>query len=91
MFEPQWKAALELIKEDNTLQTLQCLTLAQLYTVMKADYKKLRCYRGMAVPLSQRLGLHHSQRRFSLGALTCETRKKVFWTLYTLDWYVMSR
>src|SRR5690606_32538908 len=38
--------------------------------------------------LSHRLGLHQSQKRFSFGALTIETRKKVFWTLYTVDWYV---
>jgi hypothetical protein len=29
--------------------------------------------------------LHQSQKRFSFGALTIETRKKVFWTLYTVD------
>ena len=87
----QWRDALEIVKEDNSLQTLQCLILAQLYTIIKADYKKLQLYRGMALPLSQRLGLHQSQKRFSLGALTCETRKKIFWTLYTLDWYDISR
>ena len=44
----------------------------------------------MAISLSHRLGLHQSQRRFSLGALTSETRKKVFWSLYTLDWSVFK-
>ena len=46
-------------------------------------------YTGAAVTLAFRLGLHQSQKRFSLGALTRETRKKVFWSLYTLDWYVL--
>jgi len=26
-----------------------------------------------------------SQKRFALGTSTCEIRKKVFWTLYTID------
>ena len=51
----------------------------------KGDYGKLSYYTGVAANLSNRLGLHQSQKRFSLGALTRETRKKVFWTLYTLD------
>jgi hypothetical protein len=55
---------------------------------VRADYKRLQHYKGIAVGLSHRLGLHQSQKRFSFGALTTETRKKVFWTLYTLDWYV---
>jgi hypothetical protein len=55
---------------------------------MWADYKRLQHYKGIAVGLSHRLGLHQSQKRFSFGALTIETRKKVFWTLYTLDWFV---
>ena len=82
----QWQAALETVLAENTLPTLQCLILAQIYCIAKADYSKLLHYKGMAISLSHRLGLHQSQKRFSLGALTSETRKKVFWTLYTLDW-----
>ena len=85
-FELQWQAALDPVLAENTLPTLQCLVLAQIYYISKADYSKLLQYKGMAISLSHRLGLHQSQKRFSLGALTSETRKKVFWTLYTLDW-----
>ena len=64
--------------------------LAQIYCIANTDYKKLLYYKGMAVSLAHRLGLHQSQKRFSLGTLTAETRKKVFWTLYTLDWLVIA-
>jgi hypothetical protein len=72
---------------DSSLPTLQCLILAQIYCIQKADYSKLQVYKSVATGMSHRLGLHQSQKRFALGALTGETRKKVFWTLYTLDWY----
>lgn len=88
--EVQWQRAVEAILMDNTIVTLQCLVLALIYCTMRADYKRLQHYKGVAVGLSHRLGLHQSQKRFSFGALTIETRKKVFWTLYTLDWYVSS-
>lgn len=71
---------------DNDLVTLQCLVLAQVFCLLKTDYSRLLKYKGLAVGLSQRLGLHQPQKRFALGALTSETRKKVFWTLYTVDW-----
>lgn len=83
--EIQWQKALETVLMDNTMHTLQCLILALMYCTVRADYKKLQHYKGIAVGLSHRLGLHQSQKRFSFGALTIETRKKVFWTLYTLD------
>ena len=86
VLEPQWQAALESVKEEGTVQTLQCIVLAQIYALLKADHSKLQLYRGMVVTLSQRLGLHQTQKGFSLGALTRETRKKLFWTVYTLDW-----
>ncbi|TQN70398.1 Transcriptional activator protein acu-15 [Colletotrichum shisoi] len=83
--EQQWHRAVEAILMENTMVTLQCLELALLYCIVRADYKRLQHYKGIAVGLSHRLGLHQSQKRFSFGALTIETRKKVFWTLYTLD------
>lgn len=89
-FEIQWQAALEAILFEQSLSTLQCLVLAQMYCIAKADYNKLLHYKGIAISLSHRLGLHQSQKRFSLGVLTVETRKKVFWTLYSLDWSVNS-
>ncbi|KAL2131913.1 hypothetical protein VTI74DRAFT_4440 [Chaetomium olivicolor] len=83
--EQQWQRSLEAILMDNTMMTLQCLLLALIYCTIRADYKRLQHYKGIAIGLSHRLGLHQSQKRFSFGVLTIETRKKVFWTLYTLD------
>ena len=71
---------------DNDVATLQCLVLAQIFCLLKADYSRLLKYKGLAIGLSQRLGLHQNQKRFALDALTSETRKKVFWSLYTVDW-----
>jgi hypothetical protein len=85
-FEAQWQSATESFLMDNDLATLQCLVLAQIFCLVKADYSRLLKYKGVAIGLSQRLGLHQSQKRFALGALTGETRKKVFWSLYTVDW-----
>ena len=84
-FESQWQGALGAIINQQTLPVLQCIILAQVYCLARGDYNKLTYYTGVAVNLSNRLGLHQSQKRFPLGALTRETRKKVFWTLYTLD------
>ncbi|KAL2266253.1 hypothetical protein VTJ83DRAFT_5605 [Remersonia thermophila] len=83
--EQQWHRALEAVLMDNTMMTLQCLLLALMYCSIRADYKRLQHYKGIAIGLSHRLGLHQSQKRFSFGVLTTETRKRVFWTLYTLD------
>ncbi|KAK8188858.1 fungal-specific transcription factor domain-containing protein [Phyllosticta capitalensis] len=90
-FEAQWQAALDAVLHDASISTLQCLLLAQLYCVQKADYSRLLKYKGIAISLSHRLGLHQSQKRFALGALTGETRKKVFWTLYTLDCFTAAQ
>ncbi|KAL6708560.1 DNA-binding transcription factor cat8 [Coniothyrium glycines] len=84
-FEAQWKSATESFLMDNDVVTLQCLVLAQIFCLLKADYSRLLKYKGLAIGLSQRLGLHQSQKRFALDALTSETRKKVFWALYTVD------
>lgn len=84
--EVQWQRTLDAVIMNNTMSTLQCLVLAMMYCMIRADYKRLQHYKGVAIGLSHRLGLHQSQKRFSFGALTIETRKKVFWTLYTLDW-----
>jgi len=84
-FECQWKAALNSILTENSLQTLQTLILAQVFCVQQGDLSKVITYKGLSTTLSARLGLHQSQKRFALGTLTCETRKKVFWTLYTVD------
>ncbi|KND86671.1 Transcriptional activator protein acu-15, partial [Tolypocladium ophioglossoides CBS 100239] len=88
--EKKWTKALEAILLENTMNTLQCLILALLYCTMRADSKRLQHYKCVAVGLSHRLGLHQSQKRFSFGALTLENRKKVFWTLYTLDCFTAA-
>jgi hypothetical protein len=85
-FEAQWQSAIESFLMENDVATLQCLVLAQIFCLLRADYSRLLKYKGLAVGLSQRLGLHQSQKRFALGALTSETRKKLFWSLYTVDW-----
>lgn len=84
-FDTQWKAAIDTILTENTMQTLQTLILAQIFCVQQGDLAKVITYKGLSTTLSARLGLHQSQKRFALGTLTCETRKKVFWTLYTVD------
>ncbi|KFY32510.1 hypothetical protein V493_00131 [Pseudogymnoascus sp. VKM F-4281 (FW-2241)] len=83
--EDQWRNSLNAILLEGTLSTLQCLVLACLYFSQTEDYHGLHTYKAIAVGLSQRLGLHQSQKHFIFGALTIETRKKVFWTLYTID------
>jgi transcription factor-like protein len=85
-FESQWKLALDTFATEDSLIALQCLVAATLYYLMKAEYSEMLKYKGHAIALAQRLGLHQSQKRFTLGALTIETRKKLFWTIYTLDW-----
>jgi len=84
-FEAQWRAAIDTILTDNSLATLQALILAQIFCIQQGDFTRLLTYKGLSTSLSARLGLHQSQKRFALGTLTCETRKKVFWSLYTVD------
>lgn len=84
-FEAQWKAALDATIQDNTMATLQALVLAQLFCVQQGDFTRLLTYKGLSTTLCTRLGLHQSQKRFALDTLTCETRKRVFWTLYSVD------
>ncbi|APA16174.1 hypothetical protein SS1G_10339 [Sclerotinia sclerotiorum 1980 UF-70] len=88
--ESQWRTALDSILMGNSISTLQCLILALLYCIQKGDYNRLQHYKGIAVGLSHRLGLHQSQKRFCFDALTTEARKRIFWTLYTVDCFSAS-
>ncbi|CAD6442553.1 8cdd596a-c629-4c11-8d0d-48e153a200af [Sclerotinia trifoliorum] len=88
--ESQWRTALDSILMENTISTIQCLILALLYCIQKGDYNRLQHYKGIAVGLSHRLGLHQSQKRFCFDSLTTETRKRIFWTLYTVDCFSAS-
>ncbi|QIW95548.1 hypothetical protein AMS68_001066 [Peltaster fructicola] len=83
--ESQWRAALDAIMNDNTIETLQALVLAQMYCLQKGDLTQLLTYKGLSTTLSARLGLHQVQKSFSLNTLLSQTRKKLFWTLYTVD------
>jgi hypothetical protein len=67
------------------VSTLQSLVLAQIYFLIKADYANLARHKGVATGLCHQLGLHQSQRKYAHGALTRETRKRVFWCQYVLD------
>lgn len=80
---------LDALADDISLPALQCYILGQIYYTIKADYKSLLRYRGIAVGMCHQLGLHQSQRRFSFSPLTSEMRKKVFWCQYVLDRYVL--
>lgn len=84
-YDAQWQAALGSIIMDSTLETLQCLVLAQLYCFAKGDYSRLSQYKSLAMGICTRLGLHQSQKKFTLSALECEMRKRVFWCASTLD------
>ncbi|KAF7887589.1 hypothetical protein EAF00_009883 [Botryotinia globosa] len=88
--ENQWRTALNIILMENNISTLQCLILAIIYCIQKGDYNSLQHYKGIAVGLSHRLGLHQSQKRFPFDLLAAETRKRVFWTLYTVDCFSAS-
>ncbi|KAH0611070.1 uncharacterized protein H6S33_011497 [Morchella sextelata] len=74
----QWQQALDAILLDSTTETLQCLVLAQLYCISKGDYARLLQYKSLAVGIVLRLGLNQSQKKFSLGALGGEMRKRMF-------------
>ncbi|KKZ62770.1 hypothetical protein EMCG_02880 [[Emmonsia] crescens] len=85
LFEQNWLPKLDALAHDISLPALQCYVLAQIYYTVKADYKSLLRYRGLAIGMCHQLGLHQSQRRFSFNPLTSEMRKKVFWCQYVLD------
>lgn len=81
----QWQQALDAVVTENNLGTVQCLVLAQLYCFARGDYARLLQFKSLAVGMALRLGLNHSQRRFQLGALAGEMRKRTFWCVYCLD------
>ncbi|KAI9786697.1 MAG: hypothetical protein M1816_007838 [Peltula sp. TS41687] len=85
IYEKIWRDALDGLTSDHSITTLQCFILAQMFYLSTGDHERLQSCRSLAVGLSHRLGLHQNQRHFSFGPLESETRKKIFWCLYTLD------
>ena len=85
-FEKKWQSALDLAVKQVSISTLQCLLLAMILCILTQDYERLRKYKTLSAKMARRLGLHQSQKRSSMGPLTNETRKRLFWTLFTLDW-----
>ncbi|KAF2670436.1 hypothetical protein BT63DRAFT_424381 [Microthyrium microscopicum] len=88
--ESQFRLSLDSFTTDETLFSVQCLTLASLYFMIKADYASMLKYKGHAVSLAQRLGLHQAQKRFTFDPSTSEMRKKVFWSLFTIDCFAAA-
>ena len=88
-YESQWRKAMHSMPSAASLSTIQCHVLAQLYYLLKADYARCVRHRAVAIAMCHQLGLHHSQKHYTLNSLELETRKKVFWCQYTLDKYVM--
>lgn len=84
-YDIQWQRALNEILLESTLETLQCLVLAQIYCCVRGDYSKLLQYKSLAAGICFRLGLNQSQKKFSLTPLVTEMRKRVFWCAATLD------
>ena len=56
-----------------------------MYCVQSGDWTRFIRYKELSVGMAYYLGLNQSQKRFTIGILASETRKKVFWSLYTLD------
>lgn len=69
------------------LLTLQCLLLAQLFCIHKADIAGLLHYQNSAIALVFRLALHLSQSNEPVSVAVGELRKRLFWTQYTIHWY----
>lgn len=83
--DQQWQQTIEAVSADNTLVALQTLVLAIICCISKADYKMLLHHMSNAVALCYRLGLHKSHIHDKADSVHVEIKKKVFWTLYTLD------
>lgn len=84
-YNAQWEHSLEAILLDNTLESVQCLVLAQLYCFSVGDFHRLMQYKALAVAKTLRLGLHRSQDFASQDVLSKELKKRAFWSVYCLD------
>ncbi|KAF3080750.1 hypothetical protein TWF102_002106 [Orbilia oligospora] len=89
-FTRQWQYALEAIMLEPSLESLQCLVLAQLYCMSIGDDSRLNQYKSLAVGTAMRLGLNQDQKKFGVTALQLEMRKRAFWCVYLLDAFSAS-
>lgn len=85
IIDTHWLNILDAFVKQTTFANLQCFVLAQLYCLQTGDYTRLNYYRSQSVAMALSMGLHQSQASFALGTLVCESRKKVFWSIYCLD------
>jgi hypothetical protein len=85
--EKQAVFALSTFAIEVSIENLRCLLLAQLYYMQKGDAPETTYYRSLAVGVSQSLGLHLPRSPVSHEAAACEDSQRLFWTLYTFDWY----
>ncbi|KAF3932117.1 hypothetical protein ABW20_dc0107169 [Dactylellina cionopaga] len=89
-FTRQWQYALEAIMLEPSVESLQCLVLAQLYCMSIGDDSRLNQYKSLAVGTALRLGLNQDQKKFGVSALQTEMRKRAFWCVYLLDAFSAS-
>ncbi|KAF8443457.1 fungal-specific transcription factor domain-containing protein [Terfezia claveryi] len=85
LFDIHWRWFLDAILLDSSLETVQCLVLAQLYCFVSSDYERLAQYKSLCVAAVLRLGLNRAQRDFTNNAVLTELNKRVFWCVYCLD------
>ena len=89
-FDMHWRWCLDSILLNSSLETVQCLLLAQLYCFVASDYERLAQYKSLCVGAVLRLGLNRVQKEYANNALFNEMRKRVFWCVYCLDRYVFT-
>ncbi|CAG1980905.1 unnamed protein product [Fusarium graminearum] len=83
-----WRDALSSSFPHKSIHALQTLTLATLCCIVRAERDGAIHYRNRAICLSNILALHRDcphNLDEPCSTLTLEMKKRVFWTLYTLD------
>ena len=89
-FDYSWQLLLESILLDTSLETVQCLILAQLYCFLVSDDERLAQYNSICVGAALRLGLYKTQKSTTSDTLDGEMKRKLFWCVYCLDRYGVS-
>ncbi|RPB22703.1 hypothetical protein L211DRAFT_788167 [Terfezia boudieri ATCC MYA-4762] len=85
LFDIHWRWFLDAILLESSLETVQCLVLAQLNCFVSSDYERLAQYKSLCVATVLRLGLNRAQKDFANNAVLTEVSKRVFWCVYCLD------